>query len=150
MGEASVVDGQTILWSSYVLGGPAGCWTRSWAEHLLINMVAMATCITECGAEPQADIERSSFVHQQWFEQFSELSNGIPSQDLHMTWHFAGNARISHMAQHLTSEQNNVAPSRCNHSSKTAPMRSPRNVFVLRAPPVDRTIWRQVSQVCTS
>lgn len=50
-------------------------------NHLLIDMVALALCGTICGANTWADIERFSLAHQEWFEQFLELPNGVPSHD---------------------------------------------------------------------
>lgn len=50
-------------------------------NHLLIDMVALALCGTICGADTWADIERFSLAHQEWFEQFLELPNGVPSHD---------------------------------------------------------------------
>lgn len=50
-------------------------------NHQLLDMVALALCGTICGANSWADIERFARAHQDWFEQFLSLPQGIPSHD---------------------------------------------------------------------
>ena len=65
-------------------------------NHLLIDMVALALCGTICGADTWADIERFSLAHQEWFEQFLELPNGVPSHDtLWSSVSLSGRCRVS-------------------------------------------------------
>ena len=50
-------------------------------NHNLFDIVGLALCGTICGANSWADIERFAVAHQEWFEQFLELPNGVPSHD---------------------------------------------------------------------
>ena len=50
-------------------------------NHLLMDMVGMTLCGTICGANTWADIERFCVAHQDWFSEFLELPNGVPSHD---------------------------------------------------------------------
>lgn len=51
------------------------------ANHHLHDMIALALCGTICGADNWADIERFANAHIEWFEQFLELPQGVPSHD---------------------------------------------------------------------
>lgn len=50
-------------------------------NHCLKEMVALAICGTICGADSWADIERFAKSNVNWFRQFLELPNGVPSHD---------------------------------------------------------------------
>jgi len=50
-------------------------------NHNLLDMVGLALCGTIAGANNWADVERFAVAHREWFEQFLELPNGIPSHD---------------------------------------------------------------------
>jgi len=49
--------------------------------HKLIDMLIIAICGVVCGADNWEDIADFGRAKQEWFEQFLELPNGIPSHD---------------------------------------------------------------------
>jgi len=49
--------------------------------HKLIDIVTIAICAVICGADTWVDIETYGKSKQEWFKQFLELPNGIPSHD---------------------------------------------------------------------
>ena len=53
---------------------------RGW-NHQLTDLVALALCAMLCGADNWADVERFSVSNQEWFEQYLDLPEGIPSHD---------------------------------------------------------------------
>ena len=50
-------------------------------RHLLLDILVIAVCATICGAENWEEIEEFGRAKEQWFRQFLELPNGIPSHD---------------------------------------------------------------------
>jgi predicted transposase YbfD/YdcC len=50
-------------------------------QHKLIDIITIAICAVICGAEGWTDIETYGLVKYEWFQQFLELPNGIPSHD---------------------------------------------------------------------
>lgn len=50
-------------------------------QHQLIDIMTIAICAVICGADTWVDIETYGLAKQEWFKQFLELSNGIPSHD---------------------------------------------------------------------
>ena len=50
-------------------------------KHLLLDIVAIAVCAVICGAEGWEEIEDFGKARQEWFSNFLELPNGIPSHD---------------------------------------------------------------------
>ena len=48
-------------------------------KHLLLDIVAIAVCAVICGAEGWEEIEDFGKARQEWFSNFLELPNGIPS-----------------------------------------------------------------------
>ncbi len=50
-------------------------------KHELADMLFMALCAVLCGAESWAHTEEFSKANEQWFRQFFDLPNGIPSHD---------------------------------------------------------------------
>jgi hypothetical protein len=54
---------------------------ESFADRLGRTRVLRPLCGTICGANPWADRERFSLICQEWFEQFPEDPNGVPSLD---------------------------------------------------------------------
>ncbi len=52
-------------------------------RHQLIDIITIAICAVICGADSWVTIETYGEAKQDWFKQFLELPNGIPShQDL--------------------------------------------------------------------
>jgi predicted transposase YbfD/YdcC len=49
--------------------------------HLLSDILVIALCAVICGAEGWVDIETFGQAKLEWFKQFLELPNGIPSHD---------------------------------------------------------------------
>jgi predicted transposase YbfD/YdcC len=47
----------------------------------LLDLIGIVLCGTICGANTWADIERFAKAHIEWFRQFLELPNGVPSHD---------------------------------------------------------------------
>jgi predicted transposase YbfD/YdcC len=50
-------------------------------KHPLDNVVVIALCAVICGADTWVDIELFGESKREWFAQFLDLSNGIPSHD---------------------------------------------------------------------
>jgi predicted transposase YbfD/YdcC len=50
-------------------------------QHKLIDIITIAICAVICGADTWVDIETYGLAKEEWFKQFLELSNGIPSHD---------------------------------------------------------------------
>jgi predicted transposase YbfD/YdcC len=50
-------------------------------QHKLIDIITIAICAVICGAEGWTDIETYGVTKYEWFSQFLELPNGIPSHD---------------------------------------------------------------------
>lgn len=50
-------------------------------QHKLIDIITIAICAVICGADTWVDIETYGLAKQEWFKQFLELANGIPSHD---------------------------------------------------------------------
>ena len=50
-------------------------------KHPLINIIFIAFCAVLCGAEDWCSIEKFGNLRIKWFEQFLDLSSGIPSHD---------------------------------------------------------------------
>jgi predicted transposase YbfD/YdcC len=50
-------------------------------QHKLIDIITIAICAVICGADTWVDIETYGLAKKEWFKQFLELSNGIPSHD---------------------------------------------------------------------
>lgn len=50
-------------------------------KHLLLDIIAIAICAVICGAEGWEEIEDFGKARQDWFSNFLELPNGIPSHD---------------------------------------------------------------------
>lgn len=50
-------------------------------EHLLIDIVTIAICAVICGADDWVEVAAVGRGKQEWFAQFLELPNGIPSHD---------------------------------------------------------------------
>ncbi len=50
-------------------------------RHKLIDILVIAICATICGADGWAEFELFGQAKQEWFKQFLELPNGIPSHD---------------------------------------------------------------------
>ena len=50
-------------------------------KHPLINILFIAFCAVLCGAEDWCSIEKFGKLRYTWFEQFLDLSSGIPSHD---------------------------------------------------------------------
>ena len=50
-------------------------------KHELADMLFMALCAVLCGAESWTHTEEFSKANEQWFRQFFDLPNGIPSHD---------------------------------------------------------------------
>ena len=50
-------------------------------RHKLIDILTIAICAVICGADSWVSIETYAKVKQDWFKQFIELPNGIPSHD---------------------------------------------------------------------
>ncbi len=49
--------------------------------HQLLDILVIAMCATICGAEGWEDFTEFGKAKQEWFENFLELPNGIPSPD---------------------------------------------------------------------
>ena len=49
--------------------------------HSLIDILVISVCATICGAEHWTEIEEFGKAKQEWFAQFLQLENGIPSHD---------------------------------------------------------------------
>lgn len=49
--------------------------------HKLIDIITIAICAVICGADSWVDIETYGKSKKEWFKQFLELPNGIPSHD---------------------------------------------------------------------
>jgi predicted transposase YbfD/YdcC len=50
-------------------------------QHKLIDILVIAVCATICGAESWTEMEEFGEAKEEWFRQFLELPNGIPSHD---------------------------------------------------------------------
>jgi predicted transposase YbfD/YdcC len=50
-------------------------------QHKLIDIITIAICAVICGADTWVDIETYGLAKLEWFKQFLELPNGIPSHD---------------------------------------------------------------------
>jgi predicted transposase YbfD/YdcC len=50
-------------------------------EHLLIDVVTIAICAVLCGADDWVEVAAVGRGKEEWFQQFLELPNGIPSHD---------------------------------------------------------------------
>jgi predicted transposase YbfD/YdcC len=50
-------------------------------QHKLIDIITIAICAVICGADTWVDIETYGIAKKDWFQQFLELANGIPSHD---------------------------------------------------------------------
>lgn len=50
-------------------------------QHKLIDIITIAICAVICGADTWVDIETYGLAKSEWFKQFLELANGIPSHD---------------------------------------------------------------------
>jgi len=50
-------------------------------RHKLLDIIAIAICAVVCGADGWVAVETFGKAQQDWFEQFLELPNGIPSHD---------------------------------------------------------------------
>jgi predicted transposase YbfD/YdcC len=50
-------------------------------KHQLLAIIAIAICAVLAGAEAWEEIEDFGYSHEEWFRQFLELPNGIPSHD---------------------------------------------------------------------
>ncbi len=50
-------------------------------QHKLIDIITIAICAVICGADTWVDIETYGLAKKDWFKQFLELANGIPSHD---------------------------------------------------------------------
>src|ERR1044072_5844173 len=50
-------------------------------RHKLIDILVIAICATICGADGWEEFELFGQAKQEWFQQFLELPNGIPSHD---------------------------------------------------------------------
>lgn len=50
-------------------------------KHLLLDIIALAICGLISGAQTWEEIEDFGCLHKNWFSQFLELPNGIPSHD---------------------------------------------------------------------
>jgi predicted transposase YbfD/YdcC len=50
-------------------------------DHKLSDMLVIALCGAICGVDNWADLERFAYAKEDWFRQFLELENGIPSHD---------------------------------------------------------------------
>ena len=50
-------------------------------KHLLLDIIAISICAVIAGAEGWEEIEDFAADHQDWFSNFLELPNGIPSHD---------------------------------------------------------------------
>jgi predicted transposase YbfD/YdcC len=50
-------------------------------KHPLINVLVIAVCAAICGAETWMDIEDFGESKLEWFSQFLDMSNGVPSHD---------------------------------------------------------------------
>jgi len=50
-------------------------------SHQLIDIITIAVCAIICGAEDWVGVETFGKAKQDWFSQFLELSNGVPSHD---------------------------------------------------------------------
>jgi predicted transposase YbfD/YdcC len=50
-------------------------------RHKLIDILLIAICATICGADGWEEFELFGQAKQEWFQQFLELPNGIPSHD---------------------------------------------------------------------
>ncbi|MCI5143606.1 MAG: ISAs1 family transposase, partial [Candidatus Electrothrix sp. ATG1] len=50
-------------------------------RHKLIDIMVIAVCAVICGADDWNAIEKFGRAKQDWFSQFMELPNGIPSHD---------------------------------------------------------------------
>jgi len=49
--------------------------------HSLIDILVISVCATICGAEHWTEIEEFGKAKQEWFAQFLQLENGVPSHD---------------------------------------------------------------------
>jgi predicted transposase YbfD/YdcC len=49
--------------------------------HPLINILTIALCGAICGADSWVDIELFGEAKQEWFSQFLDMTNGVPSHD---------------------------------------------------------------------
>jgi hypothetical protein len=49
-------------------------------DHRLIDIVTIAICGIICGADSWPDIEMYGRSKHEWFKEFLELPNGIPTQ----------------------------------------------------------------------
>ena len=50
-------------------------------RHNLLDIVTITLCAVICGAEHWTQIETFGKTHQDWFSEFLELPEGIPSHD---------------------------------------------------------------------
>jgi hypothetical protein len=50
-------------------------------KHPLINVLVISVCAAICGAETWVEIEDFGEAKEEWFSEFLDLSNGIPSHD---------------------------------------------------------------------
>ncbi len=50
-------------------------------RHQLIDILVIAVCAVICGADDWNAMEKFGIAKQDWFRQFLELPNGIPSHD---------------------------------------------------------------------
>ena len=50
-------------------------------QHKLIDIITIAICAVICGADTWVDMETYGLAKEEWFKQFLELPNGIPSHD---------------------------------------------------------------------
>jgi predicted transposase YbfD/YdcC len=50
-------------------------------RHPLVNILTIALCGAVCGADSWVDIELFGESKQQWFAEFLDMSNGVPSHD---------------------------------------------------------------------
>lgn len=50
-------------------------------KHKLVDIIMITLCATVCGMEGWEDIEIFAEEREEWFKQFLELPNGIPSHD---------------------------------------------------------------------
>lgn len=50
-------------------------------QHKLIDIITIAICAVICGADTWVDMETYGLAKLEWFKQFLELPNGVPSHD---------------------------------------------------------------------
>jgi len=78
--EAVGVVRQELRHSDFLAALPNPCIDRA-KHHTLLDIVTIAPCAVDCGADSWLEVERFGRAKRSWLQMFLALPNGIPSYD---------------------------------------------------------------------